>query len=151
MCTEESLVNRLLPSQLLLCWRAKSDSIKCELELPFPVVPASKFLAVVLSSDCTFTEHTEKLVKAGNALILTFTAICRFGCDSDSVKAAYVTYATPQLEYAALVWDLFDQKASYLYDKIEAIQKRTAVIITGSKVADHVRTLENLGLESTAR
>jgi hypothetical protein len=86
---------------------------------PISSCQLQKSLVVELPSDCTFTEHVDKLVKAGSASIQTFAAMCRSGRGTDSVKTAY----WPQLEHATSVWGLFFQNTSCLCNEISAIQK----------------------------
>ena len=117
-------------------------------QVPFPIVPSAKILGVTLSMDCTFTEHVEKVIKAGNASLQTLVLMRRFGCDTQSLKNAYITYVRPLLEYAVAVWGPFVQSTHYLCDDLESLQKRAVNIIVGNRSDDYNKLLQELNLES---
>jgi len=85
-------------------------------------VKSAKYLGVTLTSNLTWSEHTNNVVSKANKSLGMLQRNLKVA--PNTVKSqAYQTLVRPQLEYACTVWDPHTQQD---VDRVEAVQRRAA-------------------------
>ncbi|KAJ8032783.1 hypothetical protein HOLleu_22833 [Holothuria leucospilota] len=89
-------------------------------------VDSIKYLGVTISNDLNWDKHIQSICNKGNKILGVLYRNLSF-CSRDVKLAAYKGLLRPVLEYACCVWD---PHQSYLQDKLESIQRRSARFIS---------------------
>jgi len=112
---------------------------------PLKIVNQHDYLGVRLHSSMTWSHHNDIQCKVNKATkVLNFIKHILYKCTREVKTTAYFTLVKPLLEYAAMVWDPYQQ---FLFDKIEMILWRAARWVMGnyhltSSVSDMLSTLK---------
>lgn len=91
-------------------------------------VSSGKYLGVTINNRLNWTEHINN-VRAKSSKTLGFLRRNIQGCRADIKSAAYSTIVRPTLEYAATVWDPYQQAQIQL---LEGVQRRAARFVKGN-------------------
>ena len=94
---------------------------------PLDITDQHDYLGVRLHSSMTWSHHIHLKVNKATKL-LNFIKRTFYKCTKEVKETAYFTLVRPVLEYAAIIWDPYQQ---YLVDNIEKIQRRTAGWVIG--------------------
>ena len=89
-------------------------------------VDSIKYLGVTISNDLNWDKHIQSICNKGNKILGILYRNLSF-CSRDVKLAAYKGLLRPVLEYACCVWD---PHQSYLQDKLESIQRRSARFVS---------------------
>ncbi|PFX25469.1 hypothetical protein AWC38_SpisGene9896 [Stylophora pistillata] len=89
-------------------------------------VKSFKFLGVYLSSDLTWGEHTDYIVKRANRRLYAIRTLKRFGVSQADIVGVYCTLIRPLLEYAT---PSFVNLPQCLSQALGEVQKRVLAIV----------------------
>ena len=117
-------------------------------EHPLDITDQHDYLGVRLHSSMTWSHHIQLKVNKATK-VLNFIKCTLHKCTKEVKETTYFTLVRPVLEYAAIIWDPYQQ---YLIDDIEKIQRRAARWVMGdyrftSSVTEMISTLKWPSLE----
>ena len=117
-------------------------------EHPLDITDQHDYLGVRLHSSMAWSHHIQLKVNKATK-VLNFIKRTLHKCTKEVKETAYFTLVRPVLEYAAIIWDPYQQ---YLIDDIEKIQRRAARWVMGdyrftSSVTEMISTLKWPSLE----
>ena len=92
-------------------------------------VNSTKILGLVLSSDLTWNNHVDFMVKKANKRLFLLTLLKRANVSMEDMITIFTSIVRPVLEYACVVWH--SSLPEYLHNDIEGVQKRALIIICG--------------------
>ena len=112
-----------------------------------PVVTKTKLLGVTLSSDLSWQEHVNGIVKRASKALYMLCVMKKYQAPQEQLVKIYTTYIRPLLEYCAPV---FHAGLTCLQAKqLENVQKRALKLIGGYEKS-YQDLLETLQLQSLA-
>ena len=91
-------------------------------EHPLDITDQHDYLGVRLLSSMTWSHHIQLKVNKATK-VLNFIKRTLYKCTKEIKETAYFTLVRPVLEYAAIIWNPYQQ---HLIDDIEMIQNRAA-------------------------
>ena len=112
-------------------------------EHPLDITDQHDYLGVRLHSSMTWSHHIQLKVNKATK-VLNFIKCTLHKCTKEVKETAYFTLVRPLHEYAAIIWDPYQQ---HLIDDIEKIQRRAARWVMGdyrftSSVTEMISTLK---------
>ena len=97
-------------------------------EYPLDITNQHDYLGVRPHSSMTWSHHIQLKVNKATK-ILNFIKHTLYKCTKEVKETAYFILVRPVLEYAAVIWDSYQQ---YLINDIEKIQRIAARWVTGT-------------------
>ena len=91
-------------------------------------VNCAKYFGICIDSKLAFNTHVDAIVKRANST-RAFLARNILRCCRKIKQMAYTTYIRPTVEYASQVWDQHTKRNT---KKIEMVQRRCAIYVTGN-------------------
>ena len=128
-------------SPVLFDYSLKNQKLEAETQ--------SKYLGVDISSNLSWNQHIDRIVKKGNSMIGFLQRNLRVS-NRDTKASAYFTLVRPNIEYCASVWSPYTDQGKR---KIKMVQHRSARYVTNryrnmSSVTDMLEELNWESLES---
>ena len=107
-----------------------------------PIETNCMYLGVKFENSLQWKSHIENLVKKAYRSLHNLMRILR-GCNRQTKEKWYLCLVRPHLEYAASVWDLYQD---YLVKEIDGVQRKAARFVLGdfrtkSSVTAMIKTL----------
>lgn len=96
-------------------------------DIPLNPVKTHTHLGVVLSSDCRWNKHIDKIIESASKQLNILRKL-KFKLSRLQLEKIYLTFIRPRLEYASEVWDNCGFINS---DRLEKVQLEAARIVTG--------------------
>ena len=106
-------------------------------------VDSIKYLGVTISNDLNWDKHIQSICNKGNKILGILYRNLSF-CSRDVKLAAYKGLFRPVLEYAYCVWD---PHQSYLQDKLESIQRRSACFVSSEFAREPGSSVDDIYFE----
>ena len=112
--------------------------------IPVEMVEHTKLLGVVLSSDLTWSAHTNFMVERCNKKMWVIRRLKKLGADNEDLLQVYSKQIRSILEYAVPVWN--SSLVGTDISKIERIQKTVLHIVLGETYQSYTHALKVTGM-----
>ena len=106
-------------------------------------VSSFKLLGVTLSSDLSWNDHCDEMLKKAYKRLYALRSLKAAGLDQKDLVLVYCSLVRSVLEYASPVWTALPM---YLQDLLEAVQKKALYIIFGRMECNEA--METAGLQT---
>ena len=94
-----------------------------------PIVTSLKLLGVHITSDLKWDTHVRHITKTASRKLFMLSTLRQFNADQDDLRAIYISFIRPTLEYCSQLWH--PGLTKQLSDDIERVQKRACRMIIG--------------------
>ena len=111
--------------------------------IPVEMVEQTKLLGVVLSSDLSWSAHTNYMVERCNKKMWVIRRLKKLGADNEDLLEVYSKQIRSILEYAVPVWNSSLTGADI--SKLERIQKTVLHIVLGQAYTSYRQALKVTG------
>ena len=112
-----------------------------------PVVTSMKLLGVHITSDLKWVTHVRNMTKNASKKLFMLSTLHQFNADQDDLRAIYINFIRPNLEYCSQLWH--PGLTKQLDKDIERVQKRACKIIIGyENYTDYASACQELKLDT---